>query len=284
MGRTLDLRLCQVGYEAESIRHHVAKIKKLVSENRYADLIVFQELCLHGHPSLEKPEGLLYRKMKAVYGGVSADLYRFVREVGARVVIGEMKRKGDLLYNVATYTDGRVTQHYVKTHVHWTEHFTPGRSLRVFDTPFGPLGVNICFDAAFPEVWRGISLLGPEVIVNLSAVPGSFPTRYVHRRMVGAALDNQVFVIYANRPGPFFSGASAVFDPRGETVAACGPSEEVLAVKLDLEEVRAWREEEQVYAYRRPRLYRQIVRSDPAPVGWRDLNRMDSPTQAQGAA
>jgi predicted amidohydrolase len=284
MGRTLDLRLCQVGYEAASIRHHVAKIKKLVSEHREADLIVFPELCLHGHPSVEKPEGFLFRRMKALYGGVSADLYRFVREVGARVIIGEMKRKGDLLYNVATYVDPRVTQHYVKTHVHWTEHFTPGRSLRVFDAPFGPVGVNICFDAAFPEVWRCVALLGPEVIVNVSAVPQGFPGRYVHRRMAGAALDNQVFVVYANRPGPRFSGGSAVFDPRGEAVAACGEREEVLAVSVDLDAVRAWREEEQIYTHRRPQLYRQVVRSARTPVGWREPAGWEPGVSGRGVA
>jgi len=262
----------------------VARIKDLVFQHREADLIVFPELCLHGHPSVEKPEGFLYRKMKAVYGGVSANLYRFVREVGARVIIGEMKRKGDVLYNVATYVDPAVTQHYVKTHVHWTENFSPGRALRVFDAPFGPLGIHICFDAAFPEVWRSVALLGPEMIVNISAVPRTFPSRYVHRRMAGAALNNQVFVAYANRPGPFFSGESAVFDPRGEVLAACGEGEEVLRVTLDLDAVAAWREEEQIYAHRRPLLYRRVARNTPVAEVPREWPDEGSGVPGEGAA
>lgn len=262
MGRYLDIRLLQVGYDARDIRHHVEKIKGLIAEHRQADLLVFPELCLHGHPSLERPEGFLYRKMRVAYGPISTDLYRFVRDVGARVVIGEMQRKGDELFNVATYLDDeRAPQHYVKTHVHWTEHFVPGRALRTFETPFGPLGVNICFDAAFPEVWRTLALLGAEVIVNLSAVPASFPSRYVHRRMSAAALNNQVFVVYANRPGPVFSGESAVFDPRGETLAGLGPDEGTLRVRLDREQVARWREQEPLWPHRRPQLYRPVTAS-----------------------
>ncbi len=258
MGATLDVRVIQVGYDARDIRHHVHTLKGLIEEHRSADLVVFPELCLHGHPSAERPEGFLYRKVRAVYGTISSDLYRHVREVDGRVIIGEMRRTGDRLMNVATYVDRRVTQHYIKTHVHWTEAFVPGRRLRVFDAPFGPVGINICFDAAFPEVWRASALQGAEVAVNISAVPASFPSRYVHRRMSSAALDNQQFVVYANRPGPIFSGESAVFDPRGDTVAALHRKPGVLTVEIDLEEVSRWRAEERIYDHRRPQLYRAL--------------------------
>ena len=265
MGAPLDVRVVQVGYDARDIRHHVDTLKGLIAEHRTADLVVFPELCLHGHPSAEKPEGFLYRRMRAVYGTISSDLYRHVRDVDGRVIIGEMRRAGDRLLNVATYVDRRVTQHYVKTHVHWTEDFVPGRRLRVFDAPFGPVGINVCFDAAFPEVWRASALLGAEVAVNISAVPASFPSRLVHRRMSSAALDNQQFVVYANRPGPIFSGESAIFDPRGDTVAALHRQPGVLAIEIDLEEVSRWRAEERIYAHRRPQLYRSLsgVRRPP---------------------
>lgn len=256
---TLDLCIAQINYLPGHIREHVERIKEMIREHRDADLIVFPELVLHGHPSLEKPEGFLYRRAKVLYGRVSADLYRFVREVGARVILGEMQRRVDNLLNVATYVDGDGVQHYVKTHVHWTENFLPGRSLRTFLTPFGPVGINICFDAAFPEVWRVLALAGAEVVVNISAVPAHFPVALMHRRLGGAALDNQVFTVYANRPGPVFGGHSAVFDPRGEVLAEAGDREDVLKCRADLDEVARWRAEEAIYPNRRPQLYRQIV-------------------------
>jgi len=197
--------------------------------------------------------------MKAIYSTISRDLYAFVRKEKARVIIGEVKRWGERYFNVATYIDKDSTQSYTKTHIHWTENFIPGRELKVFDSPFGKIGITICFDAAFSEVWRVLSLKGAEVIVNISAVPETFPVDYMWRRFMGAAMYNQIFVIYANRPGPHFSGSSAVFSPQGEILLSSGATETIIEAVIDLNEIQRWRREEEIYPNRRPLLYREIV-------------------------
>ena len=254
------MKICvvQMNYRVDSIQRHVQRIKNVIQHYKSRDLIVFPELILHGHPSYERPEGFLYRKMKVIYKSISEEIYRHVRDVGARVIIGESKRWGERYYNVATYVDEETTQSYTKTHVHWTENFVPGRKLMVFDTPIGKIGITICFDAAFSEVWRVLALRGAELIVNISAVPRTFPVEYIWRRMRGAAIFNQVFVIYANRPGEFFAGHSAVFDPTGDVVVSAGSEEAVLEADVHLEDVSQWRYEEAIYPNRRPLLYRAI--------------------------
>lgn len=258
-GAHLKICIAQINYNSEDIQRHVDRIKHIIHHYRFYDLIVFPELVLQGHPSFERPEGFLYRKMKVVYSAISRDLYRFVRQERARVIIGEVKRWGERYFNVATYVDETGTQAYTKTHVHWTENFTAGRKLALFETPFGRIGTNICFDAAFSEVWRVLALKGAQVIVNISAVPESFPVAYMWRRLKGAAINNQVFVVYANRPAPLFSGHSAVFDPMGETIAQAGPKETILEAGIDMGQVASWREQEHIYGHRRPLLYREIV-------------------------
>jgi predicted amidohydrolase len=259
--RHAGLKICiaQINYKSYDIQRHVTRIKNIIHTYQSCDLIVFPELILQGHPSFEKPEGFLYRKMRVIYSAIARDLHQFVKQEQARVIIGEVKRWGERYFNVATYADRDGTQSYTKTHVHWTENFVPGRRLVLFDTPFGKVGINICFDAAFSEVWRVLALRGAEVIVNISAVPHTFPVRYMWRRLRGAALNNQVYVIYANRPAPLFSGHSAVFDPTGETVAEAGPGETILEAGIDVRQVRKWRREEPVYGHRKPLLYREIV-------------------------
>jgi len=259
--RSKRIKICiaQINYSSENIQKHVERVKNIIDNYKAYDLIVFPELILHGHPSIEKPEGFLYRKMKVVYSEISSDLYHFVRNSHARVIIGELKRWGERYFNVATYIDKNVTQSYTKTHIHWTEHFIPGRELIVFDSPFGKIGITICFDAAFSEVWRVLSLKGAGVIVNISAVPATFPVDYMWRRFVGAAIYNQIFVVYANRPGPYFSGCSAIFDPRGDIVVSSGSKETIIKADIDLDEVQRWRNEEKIYPNRRPLLYRDIV-------------------------
>jgi predicted amidohydrolase len=257
--RKRKICIAQINYNSENIQRHVERLKEIINKYKSYDLIVFPELILHGHPSFEKPEGFLYRKMKVMYSAVSKDLYNFVKGSKATVILGEIRRWGERFYNIATYVHKNMIQSYTKTHVHWTENFIPGRELKVFDSSFGKIGITICFDAAFTEVWRVLSLKGADVIVNISAVPKAFPTEYMWRRFSGAAINNQVFVVYANRPGPFFSGHSAVFDPMGETVVKAGSRETILEAEIDIGKVEKWRDQEQIYPHRRPLLYRKIV-------------------------
>lgn len=251
--------VAQINYNADNIQTHLSKIESIIEQYKSSDLIVFPELVLHGHPSVEKPEGFLYRRMQTVYQSISDDLYQLVKSLDARVIIGQSKKRGERFYNLATYIDKDTVQSYVKTHVHWTEHFVPGKQLKVFDGPFGRIGITICFDAAFSEVWRVLALKGCNVIVNISAVPKEFPVKYMHRRLSGAAIFNEVFVIYANRPGPVFSGNSAVINPQGEIVAKLAQKDAILEAEIDLADLGQWREEEPIFPYRRPLLYREVV-------------------------
>lgn len=261
----MKVRICvaQINYSSD-IQRHVQRLKKIIKENSSADLIVFPELILHGHPSLERPEGFLYRKVKQYYRKIkdeSDDLYAYVKECGARIIIGELRGKPTGFYNAATYIDKQQTESYLKTHVHWTENFIPGNKIRVFNSAIGKIGINICFDGAFPEMWRVAALKGAWIIVNISAVPRTFPVDYMWLRLKSAAMNNQVFVVYANRPGDFFSGHSAVFGPRGETVTSGKTKECILKAEIDREEVIQWRKEERIYQNRLPVLYRDIGRS-----------------------
>ena len=69
MAKRAKTRICvaQINFNTKSIQTHLAKIESIIEEHKSSDLIVFPELILHGHPSIEKPEGFLYRRMKTVY-------------------------------------------------------------------------------------------------------------------------------------------------------------------------------------------------------------------------
>ena len=255
----MRITLAQINFEPEDLEGHFDRIMDIISEKANSDLIVFPELILQGHPSDLKPEGFLYRQLKVHLYGASQMIYGHVKKHDARVVIGELQKQGDLFRNLATYVDKKGPKHYAKTHVHWTENFHPGGRFKVFQTPLGPLGLNICFDSAFSETWRVLGLNGAKLVVNISAVPAHFPVPYMQRRMQGAATFNQYHVVYVNRPGPVFSGGSAVYDPRGEQVAALGGGMEIRDVDIDLSSADLWRKEEVIFKNRRPLLYRRVA-------------------------
>jgi predicted amidohydrolase len=90
--------------------------------------------------------------------------------------------------------------------------------------------------------------------------------------MVGAAINNETFVVYANRPGPFFSGHSGVFGPNGDLLATAGAEEQMIETVIDLEDARRWRKEEPIFPHRRPLLYREIA----------DAHRAELPGRGKG--
>lgn len=261
MGAESKKKICiaQIGVLPD-LESHVGRIKDLIVRHRHADLILFPELILHGHPSKDHPEGLLFRRARVSHRSLSQEIYRFARDREVCILIGEVKKRGDRYYNMATCVGPNGEEQYAKTHVHWTENFQPGKELKVFSCLGFDLGVTICFDAAFSEVFRTLALRGARAIANISAVPETFPVAVMWCRLQAAALNNQVFLLYANRPAPRFSGHSAVFDPRGECLASAGAGEEVLEVDIDLAEIETWREEESIYPHRRPKLYRDMLR------------------------
>lgn len=256
--RPTRVTLVQFREDGADPAHNLAAMKDIVREHKDSDLIVFPELALAGHAISGEAASKQMRIVRAVTREDTEAFDKFVREIGARVVFGELREHYGRLYNAATYTNGTTRASYFKTHVHWSESFQSGSEFPVLDTPLGPTGMLICFDAAFPEVPRILATKGAKAIVNISAIPSHFPLKYVHRRLVGTAIHNQVAVLFANRTGDGFEGGSCVVDSRGEIVAMADEKQDALTVDVDMADVDAWRHEEPLLPNRRPLLYKAL--------------------------
>ena len=138
--------------------------------------------------------------------------------------------------------------------------FTPGDSLTLFDTPFGRVGVAICFDIRFAEWFRMLSLEGAKLIL----VPGAFnmttgPAHWeLSLRM--RAVDNQCFVAGCaparDENASYVSYAnSLVSDPWGNVAGRLGAEPEVLVCDLDLGYADAIRTQIPILSGRRGDLY-----------------------------
>jgi nitrilase len=109
-------------------------------------------------------------------------------------------------------------------------HFAPGREVVVLDTPVGRLGLAVCFDLRFPELFRAMVDQGAELI----ALPAAFThaTGKAHWEVLlrARAIENQCFVLAAAQGGVHFAGRqtfghSQIIGPWGEVLAchAQGP-------------------------------------------------------------
>ncbi|MEA3485359.1 MAG: carbon-nitrogen hydrolase family protein, partial [Candidatus Aerophobetes bacterium] len=129
----------------------------------------------------------------------------------------------------------------------------------IFDLKIVRAGMAICYDHAFPELFRVLSLKGAQIVFILSAVPRGYEY-LLNLRARARAQDNQLFIVHVNRVGKEgdvqYCGLSKVVDPKGEVLAeACAAQEEVLSVELNLDLILKEKRQERVLRSLRPEIY-----------------------------
>ncbi len=130
---------------------------------------------------------------------------------------------------------------------------------KVFPTPFGNVGIVICFDRHIPESIRTCALKGADLIIVPTANTKAEPMEMFEWEMRVQAMQNQVFIAMCNRVGTEdkmeFAGESIVIGPRGEVIAKADDKEQLLICDIDLDEVKKVRSGVDYLSLRRPELY-----------------------------
>jgi predicted amidohydrolase len=128
-----------------------------------------------------------------------------------------------------------------------------------FLMPWGPVGIPICYDLRFPELFRAMALAGAALFL----VPAQWPVTRLEAWLTLArarAIENELFVAACNRVGTegetVFPGRSCVVGSLGQVLAEGDGQEQLLVAQLDLCEVKAARCYLPVYGDRRPEAYR----------------------------
>jgi deaminated glutathione amidase len=199
------------------------------------------------------------------------------RELGVELVAGsilELVPDQEKLANTSVHVspDGEVRAVYRKLHMfdvqvggrayRESELEEPGEEIVTSETADGvALGLSICYDLRFPELYRILAVRGARVI----AVPAAFTlaTTRDHWEILlrARAIENQAFVIAANQigahPGGYHSGGrSMIVDPWGLVLAQAPDGEGHAIADLDLQRQRQIRAELPALANRRPAAYR----------------------------
>lgn len=266
------------------------------ARSRGARLVVFPEASIGGYLSSLGNHGDTVRTTsRSLPPAVRLDgpEIRRVQELAGDtvVVIGccELDDDGETRYNAAVCLDGgQVHGSYRKVHQPLGENmsYAAGDGYRAFDTPVGRLGMQICYDKAFPEAARVLALDGAEIIASLSAWPAARTAtaenlqedRWTYRFNLfdsARALDNQVFWIASNQSGTFGSlryvANSKVVDPGGNVLATTLLGSGLAVADIDVEETfRAMRGGMFHLRDRRPDAYGPVTAGEQAQ-GWREL-------------
>jgi predicted amidohydrolase len=181
---------------------------------------------------------------------------RLARELRIHIVAGSITEQIDgdsRCYNTSALLgpDGGRIAVYRKIHLFDVD--LPGRvTVRESDaklagadvvtgaTPLGAIGLSICYDLRFPELYRRLTFAGAQIIAIPSAF--TFPTGEAHWEPLlrARAIENQAYVIAPAQFGPNVYGYSdygnsMIVDPWGRVIARAADQEGVVVAPIDLE-------------------------------------------------
>ena len=261
----------QLGDVAANLAGMLSRLRAAVAKG--AELVVFPECALSGYCFESLDEARAHSQ--AIPGPATEQMQRACADLGCHAIFGLLEADGSRLFNAAVLVGpAGVIGSYRKVHLPYLGidmHTTPGdRPFAVHAAGEVKVGMNICYDAAFPEASRVMALQGADLI----ALPTNWPpgAECTAASVINArALENGVYFMAVNRVGVErgfeFIGRSKIVDPYGRTIVeAQGLGEEILLADIDLERARnkhyirvPGKHEIDRFADRRPELYGPVT-------------------------
>ena len=192
-------------------------------------------------------------------GPVQRFLRDTARDLGMWILGGTTVIKGDSMSRVANTSllidaEGKRVARYDKIHLFdvtipgrneqylESTHVTPGSSVVVADTPVGRLGMSVCYDMRFPELYRELVTQGAEWL----AMPAAFtvPTGRAHWETLlrARAIENLCYVVAPAQSGTHSSGRETygdtlIVDYWGQVLSRLAKGGGVITADIDLEKL-----------------------------------------------
>lgn len=141
--------------------------------------------------------------------------------------------------------------HYLESRV-----FEPGEVVVCTDSPIGRVGLSVCYDIRFPELYRQLAADGAECITIPSAFTRVTGAAHFEVLMRARAIENFTFTIAACQGGVHDSGRetwgnSMVVGPWGDVLCRAGEGEAVVVAELDMDRLAEIRRDMPVHKQRR---------------------------------
>ena len=129
-----------------------------------------------------------------------------------------------------------------------SETINPGNNAVISSTPYGKIGLSVCYDLRFPSLYRTLSLNGAEIL----AIPAAFTKKtgeaHWHILNKARAIENCAYVVAPCSIGEIMGGGesyghSLIIDPWGTIIADGGSSRGVISAEIDISKVKIVREQ-----------------------------------------
>lgn len=219
-----------------------------------------------------------YRSAEPVPGGPTTELYsEKAKKYGIWLHGGSICEKipGDdkRVYNTTAVFNpkGEMVAKYRKIHLYDIEvkngvsfkesdSIKPGDDIVSFDTDYGLMGLAICYDIRFPEIYRILALRGAKLIFNPAEFNLYTGKDHWETLIRARAIENVCYMVAPGQFGPkktFHTyGRSIVVDPWGNVIAKASDKKCVVMAEIDLDYVTSMREQVPCLLNRRPETYK----------------------------
>lgn len=213
------------------------KLNRLLPGSSDSQLVVLPELANSGYNFKDKAQ--------AIETSEDPENSRFVNFISQyaikynqHIVTGFNERAGDILFNAALLIGPEgLKGKYRKIHLFMDEKdfFEHGDlGLPVFQIDNYNLGMLVCFDYLFPEIWRKLASKGADIIAH----PSNLVTPFGQKVVPAHAIINGIFTVTANRIGAegtlHFNGNSLIVNPRGDVLKQGETDkEQIVTVEID---------------------------------------------------
>ncbi len=254
------------------IERNLARIRSfaLRASAESVDIVCFPELSISGY-IVEKPERLCSAPL---FDEIVGRITELAGAAGLLILAGTIEISGGgkpYITQVVASPQGLLGC-YRKTHLSPPEKdaYAAGQTLGLFHYGGVTFGLQLCYEAHFPEISTVMALGGAEVVLMPHASPWGTPEEKLQswlRHLPGRAYDNALYVVACNQvgrttPGLSFPGVALCLSPAGRLIGKyTGTREEMLAVVLKGEGLRAARGHRMSYflPHRRPELYKGVL-------------------------
>ncbi len=266
----LKLAFAQMCSENGEPGRNVQKMCSLIEQAsaQGAELLVFPEMADTGyHPSV-------FDSSAQSWPGPVLDALRAAAAKNSLAVFCGMSEKTEEgIYNSMAAIDasGELVAKYRKIHLFTpapadeARYFLAGDSVEVAEVAGVRVGLSICYDLRFPELYRAQALDGAQLLINSAAWPAKRSTHWDYLTRA-RAIENQAYFLGVASVGPegafVLNGNSRLVSPQGEVVAeAKGGSEQLIVAELDIAVLNSFRAGIPTFSSRREDVYGSLKTS-----------------------
>jgi N-carbamoylputrescine amidase len=270
-----DLRIAAVVMQSSlgETQDNLNRMKAWVGEaaTEGADLVCFPELNVTGY----SVHDIIRSVAEPIPGPSSRAVVEMARVSGMVILAGLAERdvEGRIFASHFVVSPEGLQGVYRKCHLSPFEQslYSAGEDIPVFGINEGVFGIELCYDAHFPELSTLLALKGADILFCVHASPRGTPTekkRSWLRHLTARAFDNGLFVVACNQTGTnedglAFPGLALALNPSGEVIAErVGGDEGVLFADLKAADLAHVRQNKMRYFLpnRQPQLYEALTK------------------------